>query len=164
MILSWYRKTSDISLALINIFFQRILRLNGNTPWMVHFTSHVICPKKIKIGKNVERSFARSGNCYIQGLNGITLKDNVLFGPGVKIISSNHGFTDHKIIQPEESIEVGEHTWLGANAIVLPGIKIGNNCIVGAGSVVTKSFPDNCVIAGNPAKIIRQITKQDAAQ
>ncbi|MBL4705246.1 MAG: hypothetical protein JKY54_12045, partial [Flavobacteriales bacterium] len=51
--------------------------------------------------------------------------------------------------------------WFGANVIILPEVEIGNNCVVGAGSVVTKSFPDNSVIVGNPAKVIRTIPPKD---
>lgn len=52
---------------------------------------------------------------------------------------------------------IGDNVWVGAGSCILPNVTIGNNCIIGANSVVTKSFPDNCVIAGNPAKIIKQL-------
>jgi maltose O-acetyltransferase len=55
----------------------------------------------------------------------------------------------------EESINIGDYTWIGSNTFILPGVKIGNNCVVGANAVVTKSFPDNSVIGGVPAKLIR---------
>lgn len=157
MLIKLYKKTSNLPLLLLNILVQRIFRVNGNSKWMVHYTSQVIAPKRITIGKNVERSFARSGNCYIQGLNGIVLEDDVLFAPGVKIISSNHGFQNHKEIVKSLPIKIGSRTWLGANVVILPGVTIGKNCVVGAGSVVTKSFENNVVIAGSPAKVIKTI-------
>ena len=153
--LAYYRKTSNLALFFMNLLVQRVFRVNGKTNWMVHYTSQVIAPQKIQIGRNVERSFARSGNCYIQGLNGIIMEDNVLFAPGVKIISSNHGFENHKEIVHADPKHIGENTWIGANSILLPGVQIGKNCIVGAGSVVTKSFDNNSIIAGNPAKVIK---------
>lgn len=156
MFIKFYKKTSSVPLILINFFIQRIIRLNGNTPWMVHYTSRVICPKKITIGTGVERSFARSGGCYIQGLNGIKMGNDVLFGPGVKIISSNHGFHDYHQISSAPPIYIGNKTWIGTNAIILPGVSIGKHSVVGAGSVVTKSFPDYSVIAGNPARLLRK--------
>lgn len=101
-------------------------------------------------------SFALSGDCYFQALNGIELGKNFLFAPGVKLISSNHDFADKSLVAKADPIRIGDNVWLGAGAIVLPGVSIGSNVVVGAGSVVTKSFPDNVVIAGNPARIIRE--------
>ena len=73
----------------------------------------------------------------------------------MKIISANHDINDVARTQlSEEKVSIGDNVWIGANAIILPGVAIGNNCIIGAGSVVTKSFPSNCIIVGNPAKIL----------
>lgn len=78
-----------------------------------------------------------------------------MFAPGVKIISANHDFLERTKFIKTSPIVIGNNVWLSANVIILPGVRIGNNCIVGAGSVVTKSFEeDNLIIAGNPAKII----------
>ncbi|MFZ6036592.1 MAG: acyltransferase [Patescibacteria group bacterium] len=155
MLFSWYKKTSSIPLLILNGIVQRIFMLNGRSRWMVHYTSRVICPQKITMGAHVERSFARSGGCYIQALNGITFGDDVLFGPGVKIISGNHGFVARHAITVAPPIRIGSRVWIGANAIILPGVEIGDDSIVGAGSVVTHSFPEHSVIAGNPARLLR---------
>jgi acetyltransferase-like isoleucine patch superfamily enzyme len=154
------RIVPDASVLIPNFIFQRILGVNRKCAWAVHFTSVVIAPDKIKIGTRVARSFAISGNCYFQAFNGIIFGDNVLFGPGVKIISSNHDTTDKTWAKHIEfsPINIGDNSWLAANVIILPGVTLGNNVIVGAGSVVTKSFPDNVIIAGNPAKIMRKDT------
>ena len=82
---------------------------------------------------------------------------NFLFAPGVKLISSNHDIEDKSKIAKAEPIIIGDNVWLGANVIILPSVTIGSNVVVGAGSVVTKSFPDDVIIAGNPAKILKQI-------
>ena len=137
---------------LLNIIVQRIFGVNRSVPWMVHYTSRVTAPKNIHIGKNVWLSFAISGGCYVQGENGIYIGDDTLFGPGVKIISSNHNTINHNQWVDSDPIMIGTHCWIGANAVILPGVTLGDNCVVGAGTVVTKSFPAGSVIGGVPAK------------
>lgn len=115
-------------------------------------------PQKIKLGKNVWKSFLLSGNCYIQAINGIEIGDNTIFAPGVKIISSNHKFSnfhEHEICKP---IKIGKNCWIGANSIILPGVELADNTIVASGAVVTKLFNEkNIIIGGVPAKIIKKI-------
>lgn len=97
-----------------------------------------------------------SPGIYINGINGITFGDNIYIGPGVKIISANHSETDYQAHVTGQPIRIGDNVWIGANAVILPGVEIGSNVIVGAGSVVTKNVPNDCVIGGNPAKEIRR--------
>jgi acetyltransferase-like isoleucine patch superfamily enzyme len=136
---------------------QRLLRNNGWVPWMVHFTSWT--SGDIRIGRNVWKSFALSGGCYVQGVNGIEIGDDVLFGPGVKIISSNHDLRNAASAPniPGPPIRIGACCWIGANAVILPGVELGPGVVVGAGAVVTKSFLGNVVIAGNPARVIKTL-------
>lgn len=146
-----------IGLYLINFIFQRIFRKQSELDFMVHFTSTIVLGQNIELHRDLVTltSFAVSGCCYIQAINGIKLGKNFLFAPGVKIISANHDFFERTKSIKTSPIVIGDNVWLGANVIILPGVRIGNNCIVGAGSVVTKSFEkDNLIIAGNPAKII----------
>lgn len=143
-----------LGLSLLNIIVQRIFQINGDVRWMVHYTSRVAAPKKIIIGENVWRSFAVSGSCYIQGINGIYIGDHTIFAPGVKIISANHVFGESNKWYSDDPVRIGKHCWLGANAVILPGVTLGDNCLVGAGAVVTKSFPTGSKIAGVPAKLI----------
>jgi len=148
---------------ILNIIFQRVFRINGDVSIPVNFTSRVTAYKNIELhkDKNTLLSFAVSGGCYIQAINGIKIGENFLFAPGVKIISANHQVNNLEISEFSDKIIIGNNVWIGANAIILPGVKIGNNCIIGAGSVVTKSFSDDyLVIAGNPAKIIKYLEKQ----
>jgi acetyltransferase-like isoleucine patch superfamily enzyme len=141
---------------LVNFIFQRIFRLNSDIPFQVHFTSTVTLGKGISIGRNVSKSFASSGGCYIQGGNGIYIGDDTLFGPGVKIISANHNPGDLTENKPAPPICIGNRCWIGANAVILPSVVLGDDCIVGAGSVVTRSFPEgHIIIAGSPAKIVK---------
>jgi acetyltransferase-like isoleucine patch superfamily enzyme len=140
---------------LINFIFQRILRQNCDSPWSVNFTSRIVFPHKIQIGSGVERSLLFSPNCYIQGGNGVEIGDGTRFGPGVKIISANHNPSNMSQWLPDKPIKVGRNCWIGANAVVLPGVELGNNVIVGAGAVVTKSCPANMILIGNPATAIK---------
>ncbi len=119
---------------------------------MVHFTSSV--GDNIQIGRSVWISFACSGNCYIQGINGVHIGDDTIFAPGVKIISANHAFADFNSWPKKDPVIIGRHCWLGANAVILPGVTLGDNVIVGAGAVVTKSVPSNTIVAGVPARPI----------
>ncbi|AZN65674.1 acetyltransferase [Acinetobacter johnsonii] len=95
----------------------------------------------------------------------ILIEDYVLIGSGVHIYVSNHNylstetpiyFQGHSIVEP---VKLSEGCWIGANCIILPGVTIGKNSVVGAGSIVTKSIPDFSVAVGSPAKVIRTIKK-----
>ncbi len=146
-------------LRFVNFVYQKIIGLNRQYPFMIHFTS--IVNGNIIFGKNVARYFAVSGGCYIQGINGIEIGDNSIFAPGVKILSANHDFSDFsKHIKTNIPIRIGSNCWVGANAIILPEVQIGDNVIIGAGSVVTKNFECNVVIAGNPARVIKKLVNR----
>lgn len=111
---------------------------------------------------NTLASFAVSGHCYFQAINGIHLGRNFLFAPGVKLISSNHDSKNHSQSIASKPIIIGDNVWIGTNVVILPGVEIGNYCVIGAGSIVTKSFKqNNLIIAGNPAKIIRIKNEED---
>lgn len=137
-------------------FFQRVLCINSHVPWPAHWSSIVICPERI------ERKYWRPypgymPGQYIQAINGISIGRNVRMGPGVKLISASHNLNDFSKHDPAEPITIGDNCWISANAIILPGVKLGEHVVVAAGAVVTKSFPDNCLIGGVPAKIIKEL-------
>ncbi len=108
----------------------------------------------IRLGKKV---FINSG-CIFMDRGGITLEDGAFIGPNVNIITENHaeepGLRHSVYTKP---ILIKRNAWIGAAAIILPGVTIGENAIVAAGAVVTKDVPDNMIVGGNPAKIIRKI-------
>lgn len=147
---------------LVNFIFQKLLRINRSFPSMTHYTSRVNSGENIQItnlqkSSNVFLSFAASNGCYIQALNGIELDSSVFFSSGVKLISANHDTVDKSQHIKQNPIVIKKNVWLGVNVIVLPGVEIGENSSIGAGSVVTKSIPANAIAVGNPAKVIRYI-------
>ncbi len=91
----------------------------------------------------------------------VTIGDDVRLAQNVVVTGLNHNYEDVSIPISEqgvttEQIYIGDETWIGANAVILPGVFIGKHCIIAAGSVVTKNIPSNSVAAGNPARIIKQ--------
>lgn len=140
---------------------QKILRINSNVPWPVHFTSIVSNPQNIKRHTPTANLGAMPG-CYIQAINGIEIGKNTYVGPSVKIISANHNLYDFSIHDPEKPIIIGNNCWIGANAVILPGIKLADHTIVAAGAVVSKSYlEEDCIIGGVPAKILKKIGRYE---
>jgi acetyltransferase-like isoleucine patch superfamily enzyme len=158
MLLFWLRwfypraKGMGYSYLLTCFFPQKILRINGRTPWPVHFTSRVFGLKNISVGNNTAPGL--SPNNYIQGRCGIIFGNNVRLGPGVGVISANHALDDYDMWQSMPPIVIGDNVWIGMNAVVMPGTKIGNNVVIGANSVVTNNIPDDSIAAGVPCKVI----------
>jgi acetyltransferase-like isoleucine patch superfamily enzyme len=141
-------------LRLVNFFFQRILRLNAGVPCAVHFTSRVVRPERLTLGEGVERSFAVSGGCYFQAGNGIEIGGGTIFGPGVRVISADHDMANGATWKPTRPIRIGRDCWIGASAIILSGVELGDRVVIGAGAVVTRDVPADSVAVGNPAKVI----------
>jgi acetyltransferase-like isoleucine patch superfamily enzyme len=110
--------------------------------------------KNTTIGKNVFINF----DCVFLDLGGITIEDNVLIAPKVSLLSEGHPLSpaDRQSLVPGH-IHIKKNAWIGAGAIILPGITIGENAVVAAGAVVSKDVPDNTIVGGVPAKIIRSI-------
>ena len=105
-----------------------------------------------------KRIFGVHPTTYIQDFNTIKTNGPIWIGPGAALITRNHGINDLNKHEKNKEIHIGKNSWIGANAIILPGVRLGEHTIVGAGSIVTKSFSEgNCVIGGNPAKIIKKI-------
>lgn len=133
--------------------FKFIFGLNKECRFAIHFTSSAVKPENIKLGNGVEKSLILSGNCYYQAINGISIGENTIIAPGVKIISADHEMNQLDSHKKTIPIEIGKNCWIGANAIILPGVIIGDNTIVAAGAIVTKSFPQgNTVLIGIPAQ------------
>lgn len=139
------------------IFWQKICRINSKVGWPVHFTSKIIAPSKIKHSYLFRPLGMAVGN-YIDARCGIVVEDNVHVGPHVSIISCNHNIEDYDLYDKAEPVVLHRNCWLATGAIILAGVELGEHTVVGAGSVVTHSFPEgNVLIAGNPAKVIKKL-------
>lgn len=119
-------------------------------------------PFQCDYGYNIEvgEMFYSNHNLIILDTNKVKFGDNVLIGPNCAFYCAGHPLDAQTRITGKEfgkKIEVGNNVWFGGNVIVLPGVKIGNNVVIGAGSVVTKDIPDNCLAYGNPCKVAKKI-------
>ena len=150
------RKDVGLNFYLADFFFRKILRQNADTTWAIHHSSTVLVPGNIKRGKDVYPGDS-PGN-YIEALNGIEIGDFTNIGPHVGILSTNHDMVDNSKFTTETPVKIGSFCWIGIHAVILPGVELGDFTIVGAGAIVTKSFPKGyCVLGGNPATIIKQL-------
>ena len=115
---------------------------------------HINYGKNTKIGKNVFINF----DCTFLDLGGITLEDNVMLAPKVCLLSEGHPIApkDRQTLTVGR-IHIKKNAWIGANATILQGVTIGENSVVAAGAVVSKDVPDNTVVGGIPAKILKNI-------
>ena len=112
------------------------------------------CGKNIHLGKGV---FINAG-CKFQDQGGIYIGDGALIGHNTVLATLNHGLLPaerHDLIP--KPIHIGKNVWIGSNSTILSGVTIGDDAVVGAGSVVTKDVPARAVVVGNPARVIRMI-------
>lgn len=114
----------------------------------------------IEVGDN----FFANYNCTILDVAKVKIGDNVLLAPNVAIYTAGHPI--HPISRNSTyeygiKVEIGNNVWIGGNVVITPGVTIGDNVVIGAGSVVTKDIPANVIAAGNPCRVIREITEDD---
>lgn len=133
------------------------LNKNKNVRWPVSPQVTVVNPENIAFSPDDLNNFQTFGT-YFQAIGKITIGKGTWIAPNVGLITANHNINDLDKHDDAKPIVIGKKCWIGMNSVLLPGVVLGDKTIVGAGSVVTKSFPEgNCVIAGNPARLIRKV-------
>lgn len=140
---------SDVQEAYYHLTGERLDASSGiNLPFYTDYGSN------ISIGRNV---FINTGVMF-SDLGGITVEDGVLIGPFAKVVSVNHPLdqSERRSLQLQ-SVVLKKNAWIGAGATILPGVTVGENAVVAAGAVVSKDVPDNTLVAGVPAKIIKEL-------
>ena len=123
-------------------------------------------PFRCDYGYNIEigENFYSNYNLIILDCSKVIIGDNVLIGPNVGIYTAGHPL--HYEIRKQEyefalPVRICNNVWIGGNAVINPGITIGDNSVIGSGSVVTKDIPGNVIAAGNPCKVLREISEND---
>jgi galactoside O-acetyltransferase len=114
----------------------------------------------VHFGDNVYANF----NLTLVDDTDIYVGDKVMFGPNVTVATAGHPIDPelrYQAMQYNIPVHIGNNVWIGANAVVLPGVTIGDNSVIGAGSVVTKDIPPNVVAVGNPCRVLREISDHD---
>lgn len=125
-----------------------------NPPFYCDYGSH------IEVGKN----FFANYNCTMLDVGRIRIGDNVQLAPNVAIYTAGHPVhpaTRNTLYEYGIDVTIGNNVWIGGNVVICPGVTIGDNTVIGAGSVVTKDIPAWTVAAGNPCRVIRNITEAD---
>ncbi|UIR54755.1 sugar O-acetyltransferase [Sphingobacterium sp. SRCM116780] len=114
-------------------------------------------------GYNIElgENFYSNHNLVILDCAKVAFGDNVFIGPNCSFYTAGHPIDveqRNKGLEYARPIRVGDNVWFGGNVVVLPGVTIGDNCVIGAGSVVTKDIPSNTIAVGNPCKVLKEIS------
>ncbi len=154
-----YNKTTDDDLEQRNAILQQLLRNVGKD---VYIEPDFICEfgSNITIGDHVFINFG----CIIFDCGEVTIGDHAMFGPRAGIYTTNHALDPDERIQNvciSKPVTVGKRVWLGADVKILQGVTIGDDSVIGAGSIVTRDIPSGVIAAGNPCRVIRKITDAD---
>lgn len=125
---------------------------------------NIVPPFYCDYGENIfaaEGVFINSGGCILDGAK-VTIGRNTLIAPGVHIYTAQHPVEvkDRRTWEDCKAVSIGEECWIGGHSTICPGVTIGDRAVVGAGSVVTKDVPSDCLVAGNPARIIRTLNAE----
>jgi maltose O-acetyltransferase len=158
-LLKAYNKTKAKQLKKRQKILKKILESTGKSPYIEP-------PFFCDYGTNTtvgDRFFANTG-CIILDSAPVTIGNHVMFGPRVSLYTATHPIdagVRNRYLEYAKPITIGNGVWIGGDVTINPGVTIGENTIIGAGSVVTKSVPKNVIAAGNPCKVIREITKED---
>jgi acetyltransferase-like isoleucine patch superfamily enzyme len=139
-------------------FWQKIMGINNHVPWPTSFKISVGSPENIIFHPDDLNNFMTHGNYYQAVGAKLTIGKGTYIAPNVGIITENHDLRDPEYRAVGKDVIIGEKCWIGMNAVILPGVVLGDHTVVGAGAIVTKSFREGyCVIGGNPARLIKTI-------
>lgn len=139
-------------------FSQKILGKNRHIPWPCSSSITISDYKNIIFDNDDLNNFQGFGNYFQNFASTITIGKGSYIAMNVGLITANHSFEDLDRHQKGKPIVLGKGNWIGMNSVILPGVILGDNTIVGAGSVVTHSFPEgNCILAGVPARKIKNL-------
>ena len=151
---SEYNNTDIENVEKRNEIIKKLFSKTGNN-FIIMPTIYCDYGFNIEIGEN----FYSNHNLVILDANKVTFGDNVKIGPNCGFYTSGHPLDkkDRRVVEFAKPIAVGNDVWIGGNVCVMPGVTIGDNVVIGAGSIVTKSIPSNVVAVGNPCKVIKNI-------
>ncbi len=156
----WFSGLSSLGWewATKGLLHQKLFGANSGAWWPVARFQKVVNPDNISFHVDDINNFQMSGT-YFQAIGAISVGKGTYIAQNVGIITANHDLLNLDRHSEAKPVSIGERCWIGMNSVILPGVTLGPVTVVGAGSVVTKSFPDGyCVIAGNPARIVRRIS------
>lgn len=162
---------TELELAAAKELRQNIFRLNHTMPDTEEYSKllHKVFPylgencrveipfsgvrtANVKFGRNV---IVMPG-CLMMSAGGITIDDDVMVAANVQLISNNHDLQNRHVITCKP-VHICRHVWIDAGSTILPGVTVGENAVIGAGSIVTHDVEPNTIVAGNPARLIRRI-------
>lgn len=148
-----------------SLWTQKLLGYNRSTRWPVSPFITIINPQNLTFDPNDMNNFQGFGN-YFQNFSGqIIIGRGTWIARNVGIITANHDPADPDRHLPGKDVVLGQSCWIGMNSVILPGVVLGDHTVVGAGSIVTKSFSEgHCVIAGNPARLIRTLSESSTSE
>lgn len=154
-----YNQTKNSDIQKRNEFIKQIIK-HSKEQFLIEQPFWCDYGYNIELGEN----FYANHNLVILDCAKVSFGDNVFVGPNCSFYTAGHPINAtqrNKGLEYAHPISVGDNVWFGGNVVVLPGVSIGNNSIIGAGSVVTKDIPDNVIAVGNPCKVLREITEND---
>jgi acetyltransferase-like isoleucine patch superfamily enzyme len=138
--------------------WQKIRGVNRHVPWPVSFGISIAVPENIIFHPDDLNNFMTQGNYFQAAGAKLIIGKGTYIAPNVGIFTENHDLKDPEKRAGGKDVIIGQKCWIGYNSVILPGVELGDHTVVGAGSIVTRSFPEGyCVIAGNPAKLIKKI-------
>lgn len=157
----WYHIVALVKVTIYRIVFGSSFSWGKKSTFRKYFSVYLDKGAKIEVGKDC---FFNHG-CSLNALKKITIGDGCLFGENVKIYDQNHRFSDVNMAIKDQGfttaeVHIGNHCWIGSNAVILKGVTIGDNCVIGAGCVIATDIPQNSIVTGNRNIEIKEIKQR----